>query len=321
MKRYICKKLENTLNFLPNKIGFCCSHVEGPFFEYSDQNSINISSIKKCRNSYIKQLKSGIIPKECRGCIEFEEIHNNNIFDFFLSNSGRFLIKKIIVNHFKQCNCKCIYCAQKKIWGDEIGTNYELLPIIKELYKKNAIDKHNLEVEFQGGDVSVLKEFEQLFKEFINGGCRKFVILTNGIKYLPEISENSNNAEINMIISLDSGTRETFEKIKQVNAFDSVLDNIKEYAKNNVYVDLKYILIKDINDNPSEIFSFLNVVKELVCVRSIIFDIDYRDMLFGNQDEYCAPTHYKDLISQVSSFCEQNHIYSSVNPYAAKYIN
>ncbi len=322
-KSYICEKLGRTLNFLPDKVGFCCSAAEGTGIEYIAGNLLNIKKITNAENKYIKMLKFGEIPKECFGCIDYKEKTYKNLFEFLFSKSKPFLVNEIIVNHFKQCDCNCIYCAQKIIWGKDAGQNYELLPIIKELYKKKAIDKNNLKVEFQGGNVSVLKEFEALLREFLLNGCTKFSILTNGIKYLHVIEEitKHNNINLHINISLDSGTPETFEKIKRVNAFEKVVNNIKEYLlKTNAMITLKYIIIKDTNDNKTEVESFLNIVKELKFIKSICFDIDYRDIMLDKNTKFKIPAHYYELIEQAEHFCRENNINCTTVEYAKQYM-
>ncbi len=322
-KSYVCEKLGRTLNFLPDRVSFCCSYAEGPGLKYEKGMTLNLKEITKSEMQFIKLLKNGKIPAQCSGCIDYKEKKYNNFFEFLFSKQSSMLINEIIVNHFKQCDCNCVYCSQKIIWGDETQQNYELLPIIKELFKADSIDKNNLKVEFQGGNVSVLSEFEPLMQEFLNNGCKYFTILTNGIKYLSVIEKTNSMSGIifRLIISLDSGTKETFAKIKQIDAFDEVIKNIKEYGiKTGAIITLKYILIKDINDNSREVENFLNLAKELRCIHSLCFDIDYRDILFDKSKNFKVLVHYGDLIEQARKFCMENRINFVLLPYAEQYI-
>lgn len=320
-KSYACQKLGTTLNFLPDKINFCCSCAEGPHIKYKKGKKLNIKKIINSEKGFITKLKYGIIPFECLGCIDYIEKNYKNVWDLIFSKSDSLLITDIVVNHFKQCDCNCIYCAQKIIWGDKINQNYELLPLIKELYANNAIDTKKLKVEFQGGNVSVLDEFEPVMKEFLDNGCRKFLILTNGIKYLPIIEEASFRSVIELQISLDCGTKETFQKIKQVDAFDKVIENIKEFSlKTNAVISLKYIILKDINDNFEEVEKFLEIVRSLKCIDSVCFDIDYRDILLEKGQKFDIPPVYYEIIDKARSFLRENHINFMIAPYANQYL-
>lgn len=320
-KSYTCQKLGGTLNFLPEKINFCCSCAEGPNIKYKKGKKLNLKKILSAEKSFIRKLKYGFIPFECLGCIDYVEKNYNNIFDLIFAKSDTLLITDIIVNHFKQCDCNCIYCAQKIIWGEKTGQNYELLPLIKELYKKNAIDTKKLRVEFQGGNVSVLNEFEPLMKEFLSNGCKKFLILTNGIKYLPIIEEASFKSSIELHISLDCGTKETFKKIKRVDAFEQVINNIKEFGlKTNAVIGLKYILLKGINDNQAEVESFLEIVKNLRCIDGVCFDIDYRDILLDKGKQFDVPKHYYEIIENARNYFKGTYTNVTIAPYANQYM-
>ena len=108
--------------------------------------------------------------------------------------------------------------------------NYNALPLIKQLLKENMIDKKNLTVEFQGGNVSLLTEFEDILEELSTQGCKNIIILTNGVQYLPAVEKYSSNMNFRICISLDSGTKETFNKIKRIDTFDKVVNNIKKFT-------------------------------------------------------------------------------------------
>lgn len=320
-KSYICEKLGQTLNFLPEKINFCCSYAEGPNIEYNKNEEFNIKKIIEAEKQYIKELKHGQIPSKCSGCIDFKEKHYKNIFDYYFSKPTNFLVNQIIVNHFKQCDCNCVYCAQKILYGQETSQNYELLPIIRELYKNNMIDRNDLKVEFQGGNISVLDEFEALMRLFWINGCKRFIILTNGIKYLPILEDAMYHSIIELNISLDAGTKDTYSKIKQVDAFEQVINNIKEFSiKTNALINLKYIIIKGMNDNTWELAKFLEIVKELRCANSICLDIDYRDIVLDKSKNFEVPKQYYDMVKLAENFGRENRVTCIVAPFAKQYM-
>ncbi len=321
MKSYKCEILEKTLNFLPNKVNFCCSYAEGLNVSYVKDKNFNFADIKKNKKKYINQLKFGKIPAGCYGCIDYKEKKYTNILDFFFTKSDTSLIKQIIVNHYKQCDCNCIYCTQRIIWDGDYEQNYELLPIIQDLYEHNAIDKDNLQVEFQGGDVTALNEFESLMRLFMKNGCKCYDIHTNLTKYLPVLEELPFQSLLSIQISLDSGTKETYRKIKQIDALEQVLDNIKMLSiKTNAIINLKYIIIKDVNDNSYEVNQFLELVKELRCVNEVSFDIDYRDIVLYKDKKFEIPSYYYDIVKQAEDFCRENRIMFCLKEYAKMYM-
>ena len=316
MPSYRCHKLETSLHFLPRDIKFCCSCAEGPGIKIEDVNKIDKITIEKAKRKLINQLKKGEIPKECKGCIEYKETK-----PLYKTLWGTLFVKEklepisyIIVDHYKQCDCNCIYCSQKYL-VDEKNNYYQLLPLIKQLYKYSMIDKNNLKVEFQGGNISCLNEFDELIEEFKKHNCTKFAILTNGIKYMPQLENLSNNPESFVCISLDCGTKESFKTIKNVDAFEQTIENIKRLKENsNIHIALKYIVIKGVNDNTDEIKAFLNIANNLQ-IKSIIFDIDYRDTLLNLKNDFVVPNHYNDLFNYAEVFCKENNIPFTIPEY------
>lgn len=312
---YHCEKLEKTLHFLPDGVKFCCSCAEGTGIKINDFSKFNKEEIIKGKKKYIDLLKKGYIPKECKGCIEYKK---NNLYKKIKSifiKQHKNKITHIIIDHFKQCDSNCIYCSQKKLFSERTQ-NYELLPIIKQLYEQNMIDTENLKVEFQGGNISELKEFEDLMKEFYEHNCDDFVILMNGIKYIPILEEIGNNWKSHICISLDAGTKETYKKIKNIDAFDQVIENIKRLKqKSKAQISLKYIIIKDVNDNKEELEKFLNIAKEIGNIQPLHLEIDYNDTLLSPGTRFDIPKHYYELFEEAENYCRKNNISYKVFPY------
>ena len=309
-KTYCCEKLETTLNFTPEGVRFCCGYQLGPGVDIE-----NIDNIKKIQNEYIQAFKRGEIPKECQNCTEYKKISiKDKIKNLFKTQKNK-KISYIFVNHYKQCDCSCIYCSQKNQMKAKVQ-NYELLPIIKKLYIKDILDKENLVVEFQGGNVSVLKEFKNLVAAFLSKKCKRFVILMNAIKYIPIFDIIGNIMECSFIISLDCGTRETYAKIKQVDAFEQTISNIKRIkAKTTAAVTLKYIIIKGVNDNKAELEQFFCVIQDIKTINRVVLDIDYNDTCLSYGKRFDVPEHYYELFKLAKEFCEKEHIRYFVSPF------
>ena len=74
MKRYYCKRLNETLNFDALKVFYCCATRTGPSIDVPSPK--NVSNLIKKRNSLIKMMDRGVIPKECEGCFDLKEQEN-----------------------------------------------------------------------------------------------------------------------------------------------------------------------------------------------------------------------------------------------------
>lgn len=318
-KSYYCKKLGTSLNFLPDEIKFCCACAEGPGYKIKNfDNILDKNEILKTQEHFKNMLENGIVPKECTGCIEYKEKAPESFFKKLFSKKQKTSYSYIVVNHFKQCDCNCIYCAQKIIWKD-VQKKYQLLPIINALYNADLIDKQNLLVEFQGGNVSCLDEFDDLINVFTSQNCNNFKILTNGIKYLDSFDELCNKSTVLFGISLDSGTKETFYKIKNVDKFENVIETIKRIMNTTrAKVCLKYIIIQDVNDNIEEIKKFADLVADL---KLDYFDveIDYRNTLhFVERGEFIVPEHYYKILEQAKEYCRSIGVNFCINDFSKK---
>ena len=316
-KRLYCKRLNETLNFDALKVFYCCATRTGPSIDVPNPNKIK--DIIKKRNSLIKMLDRGEIPAECVGCFDLkeQEVPKPLILSQFSKPPKA---NMIIVKHFKQCDCSCTYCCEQYLSGRKIvlkpkkSDYYDLLPIIKELYKQNMIDKKELDVHFQGGNVSVLEEFNDLVNIFIKNGVKRVEIATNGIKYLPQIEQICNKTFVDVNISIDAGTKETYKKIKTVDKFEDLIQNLKKYAKLPILLRLKYILVRGINDNKEEIENYINLMKEIGIKNSELM-IDQCDSEFLKNGEFKIPEYYYEIFEFYKEKCKENNIEANIWEY------
>lgn len=316
-KSYYCPRLESTLNFLPNEIKYCCACALGPSVEIKNSEVIEEERIIKTKRQLKEMLKQGIIPTRCRGCTEYKEVEKTNSLIKSLKNIFTKEIKPItylIMNHYKQCECKCIYCYEIRHFNHK-KQNYNALPLIKQMFKRKMLDTKNLTVEFQGGNVSLLSEFEDIVEELAKNNCKNIIILTNGVQYLPVVEKYASQINFKICISLDSGTKETFTKIKQIDVFEKVVENIQKFSSlPNVKLTLKYITLKGVNDNIEEIKEFLNIVQSTVNETHVAFDIDYGDTFLTANEKFIAPEHYRELFKEAEELCKQKNITYGIQP-------
>lgn len=316
-KRYYCERLNQTLDFDAQKVFFCCATRTGPSVDVPTPD--RVTDIVKRRNSLIKMLDRGQIPKECEGCFDLKEQENPK--PLLLSSFNKPpKANMIIVKHFKQCDCSCVYCCEQYLSGRKITLKskksdyYDLLPIIKQLYKQNIIDKENLDVHFQGGNVSVLDEFEDLVNIFMEHGIKRVEIATNGIKYLPAIERIADKTFVDVNISIDSGCRETYKRIKTVDKFDDLVENLKKYVKLPILLRLKYILVRGYNDSIEEISKYLDLMKE-IGIQNTELMIDQCDSEFTSSGTFKIPDYYYELFTFYQKRCEELGIQATIWEY------
>ncbi len=304
-KQYLdCIYLKHSIHFFYDNIRACCSNVEGPiFYKEPHTNCINLDHIYNCRKkvvNFINNKDNEWYPDECKDCCELNNyISKNKIKNF--DNK----IEKIYFQNFMTCNAKCTYCAFGKV---ENGYKYKVVPIIKTMIEKNILSK-NAYVYMSGGEITIYPEFEELFSILSDYLDSCIEIFSSGIKYSDAIKEAFKQNKCRIVISLDSGCRETYLKIKQVDCFDSVVNNIKSYisytenAKDRIV--LKYIIVDNANDNKEEIEKFINLVVSLG-VKNVRLDIDYGKYKYAMHKR--VPSHYFELYDYFHKLANDNNL-------------
>ena len=323
---YNCSFLNSGLHFTPEHMRFCCATVFGPYVNIDkfDYDKV-LSALFEKRNQLITDMHNHLIPKECETCIYLKELDSDDdkIPQEILSQQKEIpKISSIIINHYKQCDCYCIYCSQfiyqKKITTVPIKSEfYDLLPIIERLYKQDMIDKENLKVEFQGGSIGVLEEFPELVKIFLDNNVKHISFFSNGIKYSPEIVETAKKAECMIICSVDAGSPEVFKKLKSVDKYDQVISNLKRYKQEapNSIINAKYILINDVNDSIEEIEKYLVAVADAK-VDMVQLDMDFKKVMCFKGVHYDVPKKHKEIFA----YFEKRAKELGIRPFIWEYI-
>ena len=308
-KSYFCDELNNVLSCMNEKIFSCCSGQSGPvYYEKYKNEKISFDYFYKIKEHALNILASGCIDNlPCKNCFNLREKKANDE----ISKT----YKWINVSHWTACNCGCTYCARMNDSKGVITPKpvkseyYDFLPLLKQLYKNELLDRENLTACIQGGDISVLKEFKPVVQEFLKNGIKEFHILTNNITYQPIIKDLLDMNKAALVTSLDCGTRETYYKIKRVDKFKDSLENLKKYVKSKhpEGVVVKYIVIEHFNDNIDEVTKFVNLMS-IIGVQNIEFMIDNKYVMFTNLDEKPLPKHYGDLYLGFKRLCEDKGI-------------
>jgi hypothetical protein len=156
------------------------------------------------------------------------------------------------------CNCNCLYCTLRTeyIGKKQELDGYDIFRILSEEF--DSIEK----VFLSDGEITVMPHRDKLFqliktkKWYVN-------INTNALVFNQDIADLMKDNLANLVVSLDSGTPNTYHKVKRVNAFTKVVGNIEKYAKTGGVITLKYIMLPELNDNFEDINGFLGIAKQL----------------------------------------------------------
>ncbi len=258
---YSCPWIEHGIVFFQYKLAHCChcGHQSGGHAlirnNYTGQ-ALNWERIFQVKDIYRKFHKKGKINTACMDCPYLKEDNWDN---------GRY-IDHLYISHWTNCNSRCIYCYEAQNPESFNNDNYNVLPYIKEMYSRGILRRES-EISFGGGEPTLLKEFDNIVKFFMDNFFIRCRVHTSGIRYSPALADAINTLLAYVVVSVDSGSRETFKQIKRVDCYDKVCDNVRKYALKTIFlgrdlISTKFIIIPGINDKKSEIDSWLMTNKE-----------------------------------------------------------
>ena len=283
---YSCNIIENGFDAQVYCLNLCCrvgntkNTTKLSFIKNFDGKNIDFDLIKDIRNKIKESHKKGKFIAQCKGCVYLEKKDWDN----------ETKISTININNWIKCNAKCIYCDRKEY---EETKSYDIYPIIKYLIENNEL-KNPADITIAGGEPTITKDFDNTIKLLLKHEIKTVRVLTNAIKYNKYIEEGLKKDLINIMVSTDSGRKETYKKIKLVDKHNEVWKNIKNYAKHqkiDSLVKTKYIILPEINNNKEELNEFIKRNIE-AGVKHACIDLEINFFLKYENDKKCMKEIY-----------------------------
>lgn len=127
--------------------------------------------------------------------------------------------KRLIATLSTKCNSRCIMCeVVRRQWDMPQRTIEEIKKLLPYLQSVN----------WQGGEVLLLDNFYDLFKESLKNKSLKQTIVSNGMLLNDKWIDALTEADIEFTISIDGLNKEIYEKIRYGSKFDILLKNIEK---------------------------------------------------------------------------------------------
>ncbi|MBQ2644811.1 radical SAM protein [bacterium] len=263
-----CHLLSHGISVEKNDLHDCClTHLHNgrPFIIELNQNkTVNWEKVFELKHSLKNHKRT--TEKNCVGCRLLTDERDYDKDNDYISH--------INLNHWNICNSRCIYCTREYNGGDKY---YNILPMMKELFEYNG-GKNIVfygELTFQGGEPTMLPEFEELLRMFTSKKM-PVRIHSSGIKYSPAIENGLNNNTVTLIISPDTANPETYKKIKRVDCCERVWQNLENYAKavqEENRLKAKFIIIPGYNDSIDEVDNFIKRAKS-IGINRLVWEIE-----------------------------------------------
>lgn len=213
-------------------------------------------------------------------------------------NEGKIILKsypkRMIATLSTRCNSRCIMCeVVKKQWDMPQTTMKEIESLLPYMQSVN----------WQGGEVFLLENFEKLFIESLKNEHLHQTIVTNGMLLNDKWIDLLTEANIELTISVDGLDKEIYEKIRYGSKFDVLINNLNRLndirKKKNSRLSLKMHTVV-MRSNYKFADQFIDFAEKYN------FDIVYMMPIWGGQeiDEniYIGDNH--DIIANLSKNVE-----------------
>ncbi|MBE7704871.1 MAG: radical SAM protein [Cyanobacteria bacterium SIG29] len=306
MRYKSCRLLEHGIYFYLDPgskqlcVGHCCNtdNLELPdrLYLYSDLKNQTLSwdYIFEEKRKLRENAKKGIYPSQCDGCFELVERDWDD--DDYINH--------LTAGHIMKCNSRCVYCPIGRIPDcHNREQDVDMKPIVEELLEKNLL-RYDGSLRFVGGEPTLMKEFDWLVDLFSKNNVPEIYVPTSGIRLSKSLCKALEKVPAAAIVaSVDSGTKETFEKVKGTKFFDIVQKNMATYlkhAKEKNFVISKFILFANYNDSAFEIEAWLEN-----CHKQGYVEVQFDSEHSVSSSEHCENKKYVNRTLRMLDYTER----------------
>ena len=278
-KYYGCHLLETQLVITHEHLYPCCFDKDTmnkqPIIKWRENMEDTIDQYIQTRDSLIYSIKN----KETSGCLGCKKRKNS----FFAINKT---IQNLMFGMDLPCQLSCTYCIQRNA---SKGVDKKTAKFINEfdyaLFMKHLYDKElitdNTVVHLAGGEISIYPRKNELYDIVRN---HTICVSTNAVIFDEQLAALSvrPGKDLNLCISVDAGTRETYKLVKGMDVFDKIWINAKKYMDSGANIALKYVFLPE-NSNETDVRGFIrNIFEFNVKLVIVSFDV-YNQKLFNDK--------------------------------------
>lgn len=197
-------------------------------------------------------------------------------------NKEQYIVSRAYKKNYKQvafyqatcadCLSHCVYCcvggSSKEKPITKLNSLESYAGFLNSVFALDRIDDDfNCAIDMSERDSD--RKIGLVVEELKRAGLSPLAFKVNScfLTYSPNLAELMRQGMTYTVWSLDAGTRETYKRIKQVDAFDKVMENVKRYIGQDAFggrfIVAKYLIVKGMNDNEEEFDAYLKLVTDL----------------------------------------------------------
>jgi pyruvate-formate lyase-activating enzyme len=264
--RKSCHYLESGLILFRNALRVCCSHhhhTGSPLICDYTGGPFPIEIVLARRHEIREANRTGVHP-ECDGCsflIEKEWPEPTHLID------------TMDIVYSAACPLRCIYCYSVKYPEMAITSDYDLYATLENMLETDLISPAAC-ILWTGGEPTVFPRFEECFRLLSRGQIRNRVF-TSGVCFSQAVFDGVLKGNVELVCSIDAGTRETYAEVKGRDVFDQVTEVCERYATAGGIFVLKYICLEQ-SANRADALGFLEFAAR-AGVGRVLLDCELED--------------------------------------------
>jgi MoaA/NifB/PqqE/SkfB family radical SAM enzyme len=250
-KGSICHAAESSMYFgRDGYVSACCYSRSSPLGRYPEQSIEEIWSGVQAK-SMRATLRRNEFPGGCELCAD--QFYARNFSGFLaqqfdsnarplrawgLMSRSRRLPVRFEFELSNKCNLECAMCSG--FFSSSIRANREGLPPLPQMYDQAFVDQlvpflpHLTNAKFLGGEPFLVDLYYDIWEHLIETNPKCVVsITTNGTVYTKKVRRVMEKLNCEVIVSLDSVTKTTYESIRRNASLARTLRNLQAFSAIN----------------------------------------------------------------------------------------
>jgi pyruvate-formate lyase-activating enzyme len=300
-RRFGCDNIGTCLNLVTNKVYLCAYHG----VEHNEDYSFGYSSFDDAEQKYIEHSERllNLFREGRAAACEKCPMNKDGWY------SARPQIETVILGSgFADdvCNYRCSYCVIRRDYKPKEG---EYVHKFSDIFEDFAKSYHGrpIHLSLANREMTVNPLANYVF-DTIAKEPWSLEVVTNCSTYNDKICRMAFDGKpVNICVSLDAGTSETYTKVKAADRYETVIENLRRYNNAGVKIYLKFILLPGTNDTEDDITGFIGVCREL---RPDTVMITLDRYSYGNTDN-----HGMKLLLRIVSECKAMGLTVSANDF------
>ena len=258
----ICKYIESGVRFFYNGITCCCVNTfQSPIIitaEEMKNGEVTYELVVQRRKELFEKV-NGLREGDTGSCLQCNLLMEREYKDVnFEYLGGHGYVSGFNIQHLTLCNLRCSYCYFTKVNNFKPAIYNNITEFINLFKEKGKLIGGNW-IEFNGGEPTLLENFDEILDYLIKNNCGTVCLFTNSLKYSQSVFNALKENKICLITSIDAGTPSTYKKMKKVDGYIKVLDNLIRYKSSGTKTSLfalKYIICEE-NMNDDDLYGFV----------------------------------------------------------------